>query len=428
MNISTVYDLARLPETVTDRLLDELPEEDLAGLCHDWPFFARPAQLPPPGDWLIWLILAGRGWGKTRTGSEYVIARAGAGHGPIALIGETAADVRDVMIEEGPASILKVSPPWFRPQYEPSKRRLTWPNGVMATAFAGDAPDQLRGPQHATVWADEPAKWRYATEAWDNMEMGLRVGPDPRCIATTTPRPIALIRNLVKDPHVTVTTGSTYDNLANLSPVFAERIRRRYEGTRLGRQELHAELLTDNPGALWSFDLIDEHRTGGTQPAMKRIVIGVDPSGGGNEIGIVAAGLGHDGHGYVLEDRTLEGSPAAWANAVVNLYDALKADRVVAEKNFGGDMVLSTLRTARASLPVSLVTASRGKQQRAEPVAALYEQGRVHHVGSFPKLEDEMTTWDPDTVDWSPNRLDALVWALTELMLDAPAELKPLSY
>ncbi|MEM8558372.1 MAG: terminase family protein [Bacteroidota bacterium] len=366
----------------------------------------------------MWLILAGRGFGKTRAGAEWVIERARAGLGPIALIGETAADVRDVMVEIGDSSILKCSPPDFMPTYEPSKRRLTWPNGVTATTFSGDKPDQLRGPQHATVWADEPAKWRYAVDAWDNMEMGLRLSDDPRCCATTTPRPTRLIKSLVDDDDCVTTSGSTYDNAANLSDRFRERVIAKYEGTRLGRQELHAELLTDNPGALWTHDLIDEHRCRvGDAPALRRVVVAVDPSGGDDEVGIVVAGVGTDGHYYVTADRSLSGSPSAWGKAAVSAYDRAEADRVVAERNFGGDMVKHTLHTVRASLPVRMVTASRGKQRRAEPVAALYEQGRVHHVGAFSKLEDEMCEWDPDTCDWSPNRMDALVWALTDLLV-----------
>lgn len=409
--------VAALPEGDRARFYASLTDDEAEVMETDWAFWARDAQLPPPGDWFVWLMLAGRGFGKTRAGAEYVIERARQGYGPIALIGETAADVRDVMVEVGDSSILKISPDDFRPQYEPSKRRLTWPNGVTATTYSGDEPDQLRGPQHATVWADEPAKWRYDIEAWDNMEMGLRLSDDPRCVATTTPRPTKLIRALVEDEHCVVTGGSTYDNAANLSDRFRERIISKYEGTRIGRQELHAELLTDNPGAMWTAELIEGTRTGGTHPELTRVVVGVDPSGGGDEIGIIVAGRGHDGHGYVLTDKTLSGSPAAWGSAVVKAYDDGKADRVVAEKNFGGDMVLSTLHTVRGTLPVTMVTASRGKQLRAEPIAALYEQGKVHHVGILPKLEDEMCQWDPDTCNWSPNRLDALVWTLSDLML-----------
>lgn len=379
--------------------------------------------MPPPGAWSVWLINAGRGFGKTRTGAEYVIERARQGFGPIGLIGETAADVRDVMVENGPASILEISDASFRPIYEPSKRRLTWPNGVTATTFSGDRPDQLRGPQHATVWADEPAKWRYAEDAWDNMEMGLRVGDDPKAVATTTPRPIKLIRDLVEQSRregsgVVMTTGSTYDNIDNLSGKFRDRIVAKYEGTRLGRQELHAELLLEAEGALWTHELIEAHRVAVAPDGLTRVVVGVDPSGGAAEIGIVVAGLlgtRERGHVYVLRDETTSGSPQHWAKRAVRSYIVSAADRIVAEKNFGGDMVLSTIEAADPRAAVSLVTASRGKAQRAEPVAALYEQGRVHHVGAFPKMEDEMTFWEPGSGE-SPNRMDALVWAITDLV------------
>lgn len=425
MNGLTAYELARLPRSETDAFLASLSDDEARWLFHHWPFHARAEQLPPPGDWLIWLILSGRGWGKTRTGAEYVIERARKGHGPIALIGETAADVRDVMIEEGPASIMEVSPPNFRPKYEPSKRRLTWPNGVVGTSFSGDDPDQLRGPQHATVWADEPAKWRYATDAWDNMEMGLRVGTDPRCIATTTPRPIPLIKRLIADKNVHVTRGSTYDNIDNLSPIFIERITERYEGTRLGRQELHAELLEDVEGALWKRAWLEEARRV-KMPDMKRIVVGVDPPGETAECGIIVAGLGIDGEGYLIEDASLAGSPDQWAKAVVGAYHKHAADKIVPEKNQGGAMVEHTLRTVRdesdkaigRNLPIAPVWASRGKATRAEPVAALSEQGRIHHAGYFAALEDQLCEWIPGAK--SPDRLDAYVWAFTELMVDTP--------
>lgn len=419
-------DLRRLVQTgqITPeelrRIISARPDAEVIVSAFDWELYARDKQKPPSGDWTFWLILAGRGWGKTRTGAEYVIRRARGGHGPIALIGETAADVRDVMVETGPASIMKISPPDFRPHYEPSKRRLTWPNGVIATTFSGDTPNQLRGPQHATVWADEPAKWQRCQESWDNMELGLRVGTDPRCIATTTPRPLKLLRELVKDPRVVVTTGSSYENLDNLAPAFRETILSKYEGTRLGRQEIHAELLEEAEGALWSRDMIEAGRVKpGDVPAMKRIVVAVDPEGGAGETGIGAAGLGVDGHGYVFADETMHGSPFAWGAQVVSLYRRIKADRIVVEKNFGGDMVASTIYIQDENVPVKMVTASRGKKVRAEPVSALFEYEnrppRVHIVGQLRKLEDEMVMWDPEESDWSPHRIDWMVWAITDL-------------
>jgi phage terminase large subunit-like protein len=420
-------DIAKMGLNVSD-----LSDRHAAELLYDWygdiPGFAgwaREKQRPPSTDWFIWLILAGRGFGKTRAGAEWVIHRARQGYGPIALIGETAGDVRDTMVELGESSILKVAPPDFAPDYEPSKRRLTFPNGVTATTFSGDEPGQLRGPQHATVWADEPAKWRYAVEAWDNMEMGLRLSDDPRCVATTTPRPVELITTLVDDADCHVTRGSTYENTQNLAERFRERVIEKYEGTRLGRQELHAEILSDAPGALWSRD--DIH-TVDSPPSMKRIVVGVDPSGGGDEIGVVTCGVGVDGRGYVLDDDTLAASPNGWAQAVQRAYNAHSADRIVAERNFGGDMVVSTIQSVDSTLPVKVVTASRGKQRRAEPVASLYEQDKVFHVGALADLEDELTKWEPNGSDWSPNRLDALVWALTELMLEDTAKTPGIVY
>lgn len=370
--------------------------------------------------------MAGRGFGKTRTGAEWIIERARKGLGPIALVGETVADVRKIMVEgEGAGSaILECSPPDFMPEYQPSTRSLVWPNGVRGSTYSGDKPDQLRGPNTQTVWLDELAKYRYAQTAWDNIELGLRIGDDPRCLVTTTPRPMKILRDVKDDRGCVVVIGSTYENLVNLSPAFKARVLSKYEGTRLGRQEIHAELLEEAEGALWTRDDVEACRVT-TPPAMKRIVIGVDPSGGAGEVGIVAVGLGVDDHGYVLADETMKGSPNAWGRQVVSLYDRLKADRVVAEKNFGGDMVESTLRTLRRDLPIKMVTASRGKAVRAEPIAALYEQKRMHHVGGLSKLEDEMVLWDPDVSDWSPNRIDALVWAATSFAIGRTLTLLP---
>ncbi len=340
-------------------------------------------------------------------------------HGRIALIGATAADVRDVMIE-GESGILAVCPPAQRPAYEPSKRRLTWPNGTIATAYSADEPDRLRGPQHSDAWCDESCAWRYP-EAWDQLRFGLRLGNDPRVVMTTTPRPTRLIRELVADPTTVVTRGATHENRANLPASFLDKIVQKYEGTRLGRQELYAEVLEDTPGALWTRDRLESLRVR-EAPELRTIVIGVDPAvsmgSESAETGIVVAGIGReDGHGYVLDDRSGRYSPDGWAQRVVNAFDTHLANRVVAEANQGGDLVVNNLRTARRTLPVLKVHATRGKRTRAEPVAALYEQGRVHHVGYFGALEDQMCTWEPSLGD-SPDRVDALVWALTELMVD----------
>lgn len=362
--------------------------------------------------------MAGRGWGKTRTGAETVAEWVRSGKcRRIALVAPTAADARDVMIE-GESGLLNVGQPQERPTYEPSKRRLTWPNGAIATVFSADKPDRLRGPQHDGAWADEIAAWRYP-EAWDQLMFGLRLGDDPRVVATTTPRPIPLIKELVESDTTHVVRGSTYDNRANLAPAFFEKIIARYEGTRLGRQELYAEILTDVPGALWNRSMIEIGRVAKPPTTLRRIVVSIDPAASANEdsaeTGIIVAGIGEDGHGYVLEDVSLTASPDKWARQAVSAFYVHGADRIVAEVNNGGDMVEHTLRTVDRTVPYKAVRASRGKEIRAEPVAALYEQGRIHHVGYFGPLEDQLCTWLPG--EKSPDRLDALVWALTELML-----------
>lgn len=406
----------------------ELDDDTAAALLCDWELWARDEQLPPPGDWYVWLILAGRGWGKTRTGAEYIRHRVESGQARrIGLIGQTAADVRDVIVE-GESGILATASRHYRPVYEPSKRRLTWPNGAMATTFAGDSPDQLRGPQHDTVWCDELAKWRYAQECWDNMEMGLRLGTNPRAIVTTTPRPIPLILTLLSDPQTVrpTTNLSTHLNRANVSGRFVDRVIKKYAGTRLGRQELDAEILEDTPGALWTRSGIEQTRIHPRGlPELVRIVVGVDPSAGGadGETGIVGGGKDAREHGYVLADYTTSGDPAEWAPAVIRAYIELKADKIVAEKNQGGAMVEHTIRntsveiggvTVRgANLPIELVWASRGKQTRAEPISMLWSQGRAHYVGSLPELEDQCCTWVPG--EDSPDRMDAKVWMMTDL-------------
>ena len=392
---------------------------------YDWRNWARLEQLPPAtaangGDWWAWLILAGRGFGKTRAICEWThrqaIDRPGSRG---AMVAATAADVRDVLVE-GASGLLEIAPPWERPTYEPSKRRVTWRNGSQATLFSADVPGRLRGPQYHWAVADELAAWRYS-EAWDMLQLGVRLGNDPRIVVATTPRPTQIVRDLIADSTTAVTRGNTYANRANLAPRFLERIRAQYEGTRLGRQEIEGELLEDTPGALWTLAQIDALRVRNLSllPEMQRVVVGVDPSATamGDEAGIIVAGLGDDGHGYVLADASLQASPDGWARAAVAAYRANDADRIVAEVNNGGEMVQLTIRTVDPAVSYKAVHASRGKRTRAEPVAALYEQGRVHHIGAFARLEDEMCTWSALESDPSPNRMDALVWALTELML-----------
>lgn len=410
--------VALLPLEAIQALFEGFSDDELLALEADWRFWARPDQIAPEGDWSKWLILAGRGWGKTRTGAEFIIEEIRSGRASrVALVGRTAADVRDVMIE-GESGILACSPEDFKPIYEPSKRRLTWPNGAIATAYSGDEPNLLRGPQHDLAWADEAAAWRY-TEAWDNLIFGLRLGKHPRVIITTTPKPTPLIKDLVSDPKVFITKGKTQDNAANLADSFIAEIERKYAGTRLGRQEMDGELLDDVKGALWTRKRLDELRVASDLPDFVRIVVAIDPATtseeGSDETGIVVAALGTDGHAYVLDDLSLKDSPGNWAKAAVGGYSKHRADLIVGEANNGGDMVELTVRTVDKKVPFKKVHASRGKLTRAEPIAALYEQGKVHHVGFFAELEDQMCTWVPGKK--SPDRMDALVWALTELML-----------
>lgn len=382
-----------------------------------WTLQARPSQLAPEGDWTTWLIKAGRGFGKTRAGAETV--RQWKDTMPIFhFIGATAGDARDIMIE-GPAGILACSPPWDMPKYEPSKRKLSWKNGAHALIFTADEPDRLRGPQCHAAWCDEIAAWRYAEESWDNMMMGLRLGSHPRVIATTTPRPTRMIRQLMKDPSVYVTSGTTYENRENLAQSFFETIIRKYEGTRLGRQELNAEVLEDIEGALWTLSMIDQARVK-TAPDLVRLCIAIDPavtsSAESDETGIIMGGIDARGEIYILEDLSGVFTPIIWAGRAIDAYYKHKADRIIGETNNGGDLIETVLRQIDRNVAYSGVWASRGKVTRAEPIQALYEQRRVHHVGSLPKLEDQMTTWNPKEGEKSPDRVDALVWLVTELM------------
>jgi phage terminase large subunit-like protein len=429
-----------LPPEDLSRALASLTEAEAEELLHDWRFTARPEQIAPDGDWQVWAYIAGRGAGKTRSGAEWVREKVKAGASRMALIAPTAADARDVMVE-GDSGLLRVC--WDRdrdhrgaligrPTYEPSKRRLTWANGATATTYSADEPDRLRGPQHDAGWCDEVAAWTYAQEAWDMFMFGLRLGSNPQAMVTTTPRPIPLVRQIMGAPTTVVTRGSTYANRANLAASFLDKIVTRYEGTRLGRQELLGELLDDFPGALWTRAMIDAAKRDPNGapwlvPEMQRVVVAIDPSGTGgaddegDSIGIVVAGKGVDGNAYVHADRTCKLSPDGWGRLAVRAYREFKADRIVAERNFGGAMVQHVIRTVDRDVPYREVTASRGKVVRAEPIAALYEQGRVRHVDGLTDLEDQMCamTGEGFMGDGSPDRVDALVWALTELMSKA---------
>ena len=431
--ISPAQLLASLDEEEREKYLQTLSIEAKAQLKYTWEFWARPNQLEPEGDWHTWLILAGRGFGKTRTGAE-TIRNWVCGSTPlskgrcsrIALVAETGADARDVMVL-GESGLLSVHHPDFRPTYHPSKRLVEWPNGAQAWMYNATEPDQLRGPQHDGAWCDELAKWDYAQETWDQLQFGLRLGDFPRAIVTTTPRPIPLIKKLVKDDVVFVTRGATRDNSDNMAESFMREIESKYGGTRLGRQELEGEILDDIPGALWSRESIDDSRVKEAPKDLERVIVAVDPATSSeensDETGLVVVGLGRDadgyGRGYVLEDGSFRGTPEEWARKAVALYRKWSADKIVAEKNQGGEMVSSVLRSVDRSVPVTLVHASRGKVVRAEPISALYEQGRVHHVGRFDKLEDQMCLFSVDNIRspsfGSPDRVDALVWGLTEI-------------
>jgi phage terminase large subunit-like protein len=444
IELSLAERIARLPDPVA--ALDELvaTEAEATALEYDWSFWGRPKQQIPPGAWRVWFIKSGRGFGKTRTGGETVIEWARQGHSPIALVGRTAADVRDTMVEIGEASILKHSPPWFYPSYEPSKRRLTWPNGVIAICYGADEPETFRGPQHAKAWCDEIAAWKRLKEAWQNITFGMRVGKAPQIIATSTPKPKKLLRELMAKKTTITTSGSMYENRSNLPDAFVEEIEDAYAGTRTGRQEIEGELLDEAEGALWTRESIERSRRKSKRDDYKRIVVAIDPAAGSgpdsNDTGIVAAGAwsrvtreadadkgtpAKRRQEYdVLADRTCHLPPIGWAKRAIALYEELDADCIVAEVNNGGEMVKQTIHSVDATVKVRVVTATRGKVVRAEPISTLYEQDRVHHIGRLDELEDQQVQFTQEKIDTSerdeeqsdsPDRVDALVWAITEL-------------
>ena len=423
--------IASLPDSERAQILSDLTEDELKALEYDWLFWARPKQLRPTDrPWHTWLNLGGRGMGKTRTGAETIRAWVEEAREPIriALVGQNSGDVRDVMIQ-GESGILSISPPWNRPVYIPAQRKLLWPKtGSYALLFSGDTPNQLRGPQFHKAWVDELAKYQYPQETWDNLEFGLRLGEDPQAVVTTTPRPIPIIKDMLEDEMVYVTRGSSYENISNLPQSFIQRVIRKYEGTRVGRQELHAQVLSDMPGALWTYEMIEAARVRRI-PDMIRIVVAVDPAvtshEESDETGIVVCGLGEDGIGYVLRDLSGRYTTEEWAEKVAWAFNEYDADRVVAEVNNGGDLVETVIRSKDRHISYKSVRASRGKTRRAEPVAALYERRQVRHHGQFPVMEDQMTTYNPEEADvqrrksrqLSPDRMDAMVWGMTDLML-----------
>ena len=387
-----------------------------------WKSVARPNQIPPESNWQTWLILSGRGWGKTRTGAEWIVWKAlSQKKTRWAVVARTAADIRDTCFEgeSGLVSVIKRYGIYDDRAYNRSNFSYTFPNGSRIKGFSAEEPDRLRGPQFHGSWCDELAAWE-KPDTWDQLQFGLRLGEHPQTVVTTTPRPTKLIKDLLAKESTFITRGSTFENAENLSQSALLEMQNRYANTRLGRQELYGEVLDDNPGALWNRALIEGARiTSDHLPPLTRVVVGIDPavtSGEDSDLtGIVTAGMSSDGHYYILSDKTIKASPDQWARIAINEFELHKADRIIAETNNGGDLVVHLLRQVSPNIPVKKVTASRGKAVRAEPIASLYEQGRVHHVGYFADLEQQMTEWEPGISTKSPDRVDALVWAITDL-------------
>ncbi len=433
--------LAGLGTSAREAIIASLSDGEVVDASTDWFLQARREQIPPLWDWFVWIIMAGRGFGKNFAGSNWLINEHVSGHAKNSgIIAATSADLRRFCVE-GPSGILSQAPDWFRPSYKPATSKLVWPDGATTSLFTSEIPDRLRGPNLDKVWCDELAAWRYLDDTWDMLQLCLRYGDKPQCLVTTTPRPKKILRDLLKrvrsedlpDGNVALSFGSTYDNADNLPGRYIEEITSLYKGTRLERQEIYGELLDEFEGSLWSYKLLDECRVS-EHPILTRIGIGVDPAITSNEdsdlTGIVAAGTAANRQGYVIGEHSLRGSPEQWGMKVAALYHDLNADFVVAEQNQGGEMVESTIRAVDSSVNVRLVHASKGKVTRAEPISAMYEQNRIHHVGTFAALEDEMCLFLPGEIKQksrgkkSPDRADALVYVLTELM-DGPNKVAP---
>ncbi len=431
---TTLHAELKRSDVEIDEILDCIGPENFERLITDWPLWARHDQLPGAvvsaiAKWKTWVVLGGRGAGKTLTGAQWIRYQA-LGRKPIAdspatriaLVGPTLGEARAVMVE-GISGLLAVHADHERPQYLSSQNKLIWPNGAVGQIFSAQEPDSLRGPQFDVAWCDELAKWSNLKQTWDMLQFGLRLGDHPRAVVTTTPRPVKLLKQLLADPGTLVTRASTHDNAGFLAPSFIAEVEKQYGGTRLGRQEIAGELIDDNPDALFQRELIEQMRVRKTPPLV-RIVVAVDPpvtsKNSSNACGIICVGLGQDGRAYVLDDATVQrAKPTFWARKAIAVYHARAADRLVVEVNQGGEMVSTILAEVDASVAVKPVHASRGKHLRAEPVAALYEQHRVSHVGPFPALEDEMCAFEQRVATGrkSPDRVDALVWALHELLL-----------
>lgn len=419
---------------------DEIANRSAADFVDSlWPLVARPSQLPPAGDWVVWAIIAGRGWGKSRVGSQFVIGTAERAGRQIAagtlareaakilIVAPTSADLRDVVVE-GESGILAKSPPWMVPTYEPSKRRLVWPNGPEGVLISADEADRIRGVQGIAGYGDEVATWPRLAEAFSNLRFAVRLGDRPQICATTTPRNRRELREILAAKGTVITRGRTRDNARNLAPGIVAQLEAQFGGSRIGRQELDGELLDQNENALWSLDVIDAHRVPAAPADLKRVVVAIDPAVSSrpdsDETGIVVAGTAEcrckgaaDLHAFVLEDLSLKAPPDGWARTAVDAYHRRQADKIIGEANQGGDLIEATIRTVDRNVAFEKVHASRGKETRAEPIASLYAQGRVHHVSALPQLEDQLTQWSPLHDRWSPDRLDALVWALTALDL-----------
>jgi len=430
-------DLRKISDGELDKYLKQLTAAQVDELIHTWEFWARPNQLEPDGnDWDYWIFNAGRGAGKTRSGAEWVRHRIKSGDRRVACVAPTKGDVRRVMVE-GESGLLNVC--WKGdktykgavlgfPVWSPTNSTLTWANGAVAQFFSAEDPERLRGPQFHSAWADETAAWRNQQDVWDMLSLCMRLGKHPRVMVTTTPKPTKLMRFLLKHPKALLSTGSTFDNSDNLADTYLQAVRDAYEGTRLGRQELYAEILEEAEGALWSTELLDECVISDEElPAhFARIIVSVDPAVTSNEesdmTGIIVAATDFNGTAYILEDATDRLTPQGWASKAVELYNKHGADRIVAERNQGGEMVRHTIHTEDDTVPVRMVHASRGKYARAEPVSALYERGKVKHVKGLDELETQMRTWEPLGSIGSPDRLDAMVWAVTDLILKGVAQ------
>ena len=427
--------ISSFPEADRESLVSSVSDGDLNSVSQDWFLGARREQLPPPWDWFIWIIMAGRGFGKNWSGANWLISQHMTGGAKnSAIVAATSSDLRRYCLE-GPSGILSLAPNHWRPHYLTSKSKLLWPDETETLLFTSEEPERLRGPNIDKCWCDELGSWRYLDSTWEMLMLCMRYGV-PQVMVTTTPRPKAILRDLFlrRDKDVAITGGSTYDNVANLAGRFVQEVITQYKGTKLERQEIYGELLDEFEGALWSYKMLDEGRVS-EHPELARVGVGVDPAvsseEGANLTGITVGGLaGSNKHGYVLGDHSLRASPEQWATKAVSLYNTpypgakVKADFIIAEKNQGGEMVESTIRAVDPNVNVKLVHASRGKIARAEPIAAFYEQSRIHHVGTFPELEDEMCLFLPGESNLqqlrsggkSPDRTDAMVWLMTELM------------